>query len=111
MSDDKNKSELDAAIKEAKRELRGVFAKTDEQIKKIGNAAKRPGCIKKKEDICAWIKHALKGEINEDIISERTIEIHCPDEWKRKTKPKNEKISFSKQVEKKTQQQRVERLS
>jgi hypothetical protein len=39
------------------------------------------------------------------VISNRTIELHCPTEWKRKTKPtrKNEKISFSKQVEDKPQ--------
>jgi hypothetical protein len=40
----------------------------------------------------------------------RTIELHCPTEWKRKTKPKqweNEKISFSKQLKEKPQQQIV----
>ena len=39
------------------------------------------------------------------MISTRNIELHCPPEWKRKTKPKNEKTSFSKQVEDKPQQQ------
>jgi len=50
----------------------------------------------------------LKEEIAEGVISTRTIELHCPSEWKRKTKPKpreNEKISFSKQVKEKPQQQ------
>jgi hypothetical protein len=43
-------------------------------------------------------------------LSTRTIELHCPTEWKRKTKPKqweNEKISFSKQLKEKPQQQIV----
>ena len=75
----------------------------DELIKKVGNALKE--VVKKEEGICEEIKIALKEEIAEGVISTRTIELHCPPEWKRKTKPKNEKTSFSKQVEEKPQQQ------
>ena len=87
-------TEVDALIDEVKRELRSLLVKTDEQIKKIGNALKR--VVKREESICEEIKIALKEEIAEGVISNRTIELHCPTEWKHKTKPKNEKISFSK---------------
>jgi hypothetical protein len=102
--DCKNRTEVDAVIEEVKRELRSVFVKTDEQIKRLGNALKK--VVKREESICEEIKNALKEEIAEGVISTRTIELHCPTEWKHKTKPKNEKISFSK-VEEKTQQQQV----
>jgi hypothetical protein len=51
---------------------------------------------------------ALKEEIAEGVISTRTIELHFPQEWKCRTKPKqreNEKISFSKLDEEKPTQQ------
>jgi hypothetical protein len=99
-------TELDAVIEEVKRELRSLLVKTDEQIKKIGNALKK--VVKREESICEEIKIALKEEIAEGVISTRTIELHCPQEWKRKTKPRqreNEKISFSKLDEKKPPQQ------
>jgi hypothetical protein len=107
LTDNKNRTEVDAMIEEVKRELRSVFVKTDEQIKRLGNALKK--VVKREEGICEEIKNALKEEIAEGVISTRTIELHCPSEWKRKTKPKqheNEKISFSK-VEEKTQQQQI----
>src|SRR5215471_10474235 len=99
-------TEVDAVIEEVRRELRSLLVKTDEQIKKIGNVLKK--VVKREESICEEIKIALKEEIAEGVISTRTIELHCPQEWKRKTKPKqreNEKISFSKQE--KPQQQIV----
>jgi uncharacterized membrane-anchored protein len=95
-------TEVDAVIDEVKRELRSLLVKTDEQIKKIGNALKK--VVKREESICEEIKIALKEEITEGVISNRTIELHCPTEWKHKTKPKqreNEKISFSKQLKEK----------
>ncbi|MFY9871678.1 MAG: hypothetical protein WAK17_18345 [Candidatus Nitrosopolaris sp.] len=104
--DENNRSELDHVIGQVKQELRSLFAKSDKQIKKLGNALKK--VVKKEESICEEIKIALKEEIAEGVISTRTIELHSLHEWKRKTKPKqreNEKISFSKQVEKKPQQQ------
>jgi hypothetical protein len=47
---------------------------------------------------------ALKEEIAEGVISTRTIELHCPQEWKCKQR-ENEKISFSKLDEEKPPQQ------
>ena len=98
-------TEVDAVIEEVKRELRSLLVKTDEQIKKIGNALKK--VVKREESICEEIKIALKEEIAEGVISNRTIELHCPTEWKRKTKPKNEKISFSTLDEEKPPQQQI----
>ena len=99
----KTDSEVDLVIVQVKQELRSLFVKSEDQIKKVGNALKK--VVKKEEGICEEIKIALKEEIAEGVISTRTIELHCPPEWKRKTKPKNEKISFSKQAEEKPQQQ------
>jgi hypothetical protein len=101
--DDRNRCEVDAVINDVKLELRSLFGKSKEQIKKVGNAFKRSGF--KEESLCELIKNALKEEITEGLISSRSIELYCPPEWKRKTKPKNEKTSFSKQVEEKPQQQ------
>jgi hypothetical protein len=101
LTDDKNRSEVDAVIEEVKHELGSLFGKSKEQIRKVGNAFKRSGF--KEESICELIKNALKEEITEGLISSRSIELHCPPEWKLKTKPKNEKTSFSKQVEEKPQ--------
>jgi hypothetical protein len=80
-------TELDTVVREVKQELRNTFDKTGNQIKRLGFAIKKSGLVKD-EDTCQWIKHVLKDEIKEDIISIRTIEVHCLDEWKRKTKPK-----------------------
>ncbi|MFY9799028.1 MAG: hypothetical protein WAJ93_25340, partial [Candidatus Nitrosopolaris sp.] len=104
--DDNNRSELEAVIVQVKQELRSLFVTSGEQIKELGNAMKK--VVKKEESICEEIKIALKEEIAEGLISTRIIELHCPPEWKRKTKPKqreNEKISFSKGEEKPQQQQ------
>jgi hypothetical protein len=106
--DNKDRTEVDAVIEDVKRELRSLFVKTDEQIKKVGNVLKK--IVKREEGICEEIKNALKEEIAEGVISTRTIELYCPQEWKRKTKPKqreNEKISFSEQLKEKPQQQMV----
>ncbi|MGB6527536.1 MAG: hypothetical protein WBF33_05455 [Candidatus Nitrosopolaris sp.] len=102
-TDDKNRSKLDAVTEEVKQDLRGLFGKTGKLIEKLGNAVKK--VVKKEESICEEIKIRLKEEIAEGIISTRTIELHCPPEWKHRTKPKNEKTSFSEQVEQKPQQQ------
>jgi hypothetical protein len=78
--DNKDRTEVDAVIEEVKRELRTVFVKTDEQIKRLGNALKK--VVKREESICEEIKNALKEEIAEGVISTRTIELYCPPEWK-----------------------------
>ena len=51
--------------------------------------------VPKPESICEEIKNVLQDEIAEKVISSRNIEMYCPSKWKRKTKPKNEKTSFS----------------
>ena len=96
--------EAEVTTVEIKLELRGLFGKSGKLIERLGNALKK--IVKRERDICEEIKTRLKDEIAEGIISARTIELHCPEEWKHKTKPtgKNEKISFSKQVEDKPQQ-------
>lgn len=81
------KSELDAIIKDVKIQIRRLFGGYKEQIERIGNVLKTKRIIKE-EDICIEIKNALREEIKEKIISSDTIERCCPDEWKRKTKPK-----------------------
>jgi hypothetical protein len=78
---------------EKKEKCMPITALPDEQIKKLGNALKK--VVKREESICEEIKNALKEEIAEGVISTRTIELHCPPEWKHKTKPKqreNEKF-------------------
>jgi len=89
--------EAEVVIVEVKRELRGLFVKSDELIKRLGNALKE--IVKRERDICEEIKTALKEEIAAGIISTRTIELHCrPEwrrEWKRKTKSESEKNSLS----------------
>jgi hypothetical protein len=101
LTDDKNRSEVDAVIEEVRHELRSLFGRSKEQIRKVGNAFKKSGF--KEESLCELIKNALKEEITEGLISSRSIELHCPPEWKHKTKPKNEKPSFSTQVKEKPQ--------
>ena len=62
---------------------------------KLGEAFKN--IVSDNESICEEIKNALRDEIREGQISERDIERHCLDEWKKKTKPKkpkNDKLSF-----------------
>jgi hypothetical protein len=81
-------SDLDAIIKDVKIQIRRLFGGYKEQIERIGNIIKAKGLIKE-EDICTEIKNALREEIKEKIISSDTIERCCPDEWKRKTKPKD----------------------
>ena len=102
MIDNKNRSELDVVVEEVKQKLRGLFAESDELIKKLGNAMKK--VVKKEHSICMQIKITLKEEIAQGLISARTIELHCPPEWKQR---ENEKISFSKQVEEKPQRQQI----
>jgi hypothetical protein len=84
----RKKSELDAIIKDVKIRIRKLFGGYKEQIERIGNVLKVKGLIKE-EDICTEIKNALREEIKEKIISSDTIERCCPDEWKRKTRPKD----------------------
>jgi hypothetical protein len=63
-------------------------------IRTIGYAYAR--FLSNPQDICTAIKRALAEEVTAKIISDRKIERLCPDEWKKKTKPKkNDNMSFS----------------
>jgi hypothetical protein len=102
-SDEKNRSDLDTVIKEVKQEFRNLLIKRKELITRLGNAF--GAVLSNPEDVCEEIKNSLQEEIADKIISARDIERYCPDKWKKKTKPKNDNLSFSKQVEEKPQQQ------
>jgi hypothetical protein len=92
---DNDNSDLDAVITEVRKELKITFFKRRDLIIKLGKTFENIG---PKEIICAEIKNALREEIAQGLISRRDIDRHCPDEWKKKTKPKKEekdKLSFS----------------
>jgi hypothetical protein len=108
--DEKNRSDLDTTIKEVKQEFRShhqqLLVKRKDLIKRLGNAFE--SVISNPKDVCEEIKNSLHEEIAEKVISKRDIERYCPDNWKKKkTKLKNDNLSFSKQVEEKPQQQIV----
>jgi hypothetical protein len=89
--------EAENVVVEVKQDLRCLFVKSEELINRLGNALKK--IVKRERDICEEIKTALKEEIAEGIISTRTIELHCPPEWrrewKRRTNSESEKNSLS----------------
>jgi hypothetical protein len=80
--------ELDKIIVDVKIQIRKLSKGYNEQIQRIGNFLKVKKLVKE-EDICAEIKNALRDEIKERLVSSDTIERCCPNEWKRKTKPKD----------------------
>jgi hypothetical protein len=87
--------DLDSIINEVRSEFRSILIKRRELIERLGFAFEK--VVTNKDSICEEIKTCLKEEIASDIISPRTIELHCRSEWKKKTRPKheNEKNSFS----------------
>jgi len=86
--------ELDTLIKDVKAQIRKFHGGIKEQIERTGDFLKEKKLVKDR-DICVEIKSNLKEEIEDQIISERTIDRCCPEEWKRKTKPKKERhLSF-----------------
>ena len=95
--DHENTSDVDTIIDEVKQEIRN-----QELITRLGDAFE--SVVSNPESVCEEIKNCLREEIAGKIISARDIERYCPDKWKKKTKPKNDKLSFSKQVEEKSQQ-------
>jgi chaperonin cofactor prefoldin len=76
-----------------------MLGKRKDLIIKLGQAFERK--VSDSESICEEIKNALREEIAQGLVSTRIIELHCPDKWKKKTKPKkvekNENFSFSRQ--------------
>jgi hypothetical protein len=90
---DNNYSTLDGIIKEVKRDFQSMLIKRKELVLKLGNAFE--AAVSNPESICEEIKNIMRDEIAAKLISARNIEIYCPDKWKRKTRPKNEKTSIS----------------
>jgi hypothetical protein len=88
-----NYSTLDSTIKQVKHDFQSILVKRKELVLKLGNAFE--GAVSDPESICEEIKNTLKEEIAAKLVSARNIEIYCPDKWKRRTRPKNEKTSFS----------------
>ncbi len=89
--------ELEGIIAEVKKEFKVLIGKKKVLIIKLGEAFEK--VVTNHESICEEIKNTLKDEITEGAISARNIERYCPDKWKRKTKPKNDKLSFSKNLD------------
>jgi hypothetical protein len=83
-------SALDAVIEEIKKEFKTLLAKRKELIIKLGEAFERT--VSNSESICEEIKITLAEEIEHKLISTRDIERYCPEKWKKKTRPKKERI-------------------
>jgi hypothetical protein len=98
------KCDLDTIINEVRQEFRKQLVKRKELIARLGNAFESVGS--NPESICKKIKNSLHQEIADEVITSRDIERYCLDKWKKKTKPKNDNLSFSKQEN--PQQQIVE---
>lgn len=89
-------SELDSVISSVKKEfcnIKTALTKRKDHVIQLGNAFEK--VVSDPESICEEIKNVLHDEIREKLISSRDIERYCPDKWKKKTKPKNDKLSFS----------------
>lgn len=87
------KPELDVVIAEVKEQFRLFLTKRSELVLRLGHAYEQ--VVGDVESICEEIKNILHDEIVQKLISRRDIERYCPDEWKRRTKPKNDNLSFS----------------
>jgi hypothetical protein len=94
MSGSQSKSELDAIIAEVKEEFRNFLIKRRELVITLGSAFEKV-VGGNSEGICEEIKNVLSEEITQKLVSRRDIERYCPDNWKQKTKPKNDNLSFS----------------
>ena len=78
---DNDNSDLDAVIEEIKKEFKMMLGKRKDLIIKLGEALERKGLL---ESICEEIKNELREEIAQGLVSNRIIELHCPDKWKKK---------------------------
>ena len=95
---DHDNSDIDSIIANVKQEFKNFLVKREQLIITLGKAFER--IVTNRESISGEIKAALREEIAQGLISRRDIEKYCPDEWKKKTKPKKEKndiSSFSRQ--------------
>jgi hypothetical protein len=104
LTDEKNSSVLDTTIKEVKQEFKEwKLVKRRDLVRRLGKAFE--AVISNPKDVCEEIKNCLQEEIAQKLISTRDIERYCLSKWKKNTKPKNDKLSFSKTSEQKLQQQ------
>jgi hypothetical protein len=88
---------LDAVTQQVKQEFREwKLVKRRDLVTRLGNAFERV-CPSNPETVCEEIKNALRDEIAERLISTRDIERYCADKWKKRTSPKSDKLSLSKQ--------------
>ena len=91
-----SKLEADMALllEEVKISLRYMLKKKREVIIRLGTELLK--WIGSPDEICGSIKYMLRKEVSDSTISGRAIELFCPREWKKQTRPpKNEKISIS----------------
>jgi phage FluMu protein Com len=95
---DHDNSDIDSIIANVKLEFKNFLIKRDQLMITLGKAFER--IVSKPESICREIKGTLREEIAQGLITTRAIELHCPDEWKKNTRPKkekNENLSISRQ--------------
>jgi hypothetical protein len=80
-------ADVQNAVELAKSELGEMLAGQGKIVKRIGEALlKDPSVGETPEKVCVTIKHLLAAEIEQGIISVRTIEEACPAEWKNKAR-------------------------
>jgi hypothetical protein len=93
-SDDHRQGELEKKVEEeierARSELTSVvLAKQREVISRMGEALEKIWKGEKRHSICEELKNRLREEIQRHIISEKTIEYYCKQEWKQPDKAKS----------------------
>ena len=81
--------DIDSIIAKVKQEFKNFFIQREQLIITLGKAFER--IVSKPESICREIKGTLREEIAQGLVTTRAIELHCQDEWKKKTRPKKEK--------------------
>jgi hypothetical protein len=73
---------FEAVKREVKIELKNMFAKKGELVRKLAEAAEK--VVSDKQFVCQKIKETLKEEIDQGAISVRLIEDSCLPEWKQR---------------------------
>lgn len=79
---DTHDANFEAVKREVKIELKNMFAKKGELVRKLGEAAEK--VVPDKQFVCQKIKETLKEEIEQGAISVRLIEDSCLPEWKQR---------------------------
>jgi hypothetical protein len=79
---DTHDANFEAVKREVKIELKNMFAKKGELVRKLGEAAEK--VVSDKQFVCQKIKETLKEEIEQGAISVRLIQDSCLPEWKQR---------------------------